>query len=175
MTDAMIEAAKGNVAEAGLDDRVEVRKGLIEDLPVESESIDWVISNCVISLSPEKARVYEEIARVLKPGGRMLVSDIVADNLPPFARALAGTVAGCVAGTTSEAEYVEGLRQAGLEDVEVRDRVRYDGKTLIGLAIDHYPALGILPAWVRGGLAGCVDGMGTDVQSVRVFARKPAA
>jgi SAM-dependent methyltransferase len=77
MTDAMIAKAKENILAANVSN-VEVRKGLIEELPVEDGAVDWVISNCVINLSPEKERVFNEIARVLKPGGTMLVSDIMA-------------------------------------------------------------------------------------------------
>ena len=72
MTDAMIDKARANIAEAGLEN-VEVRKSIIEKLPVEDNSVDWVISNCVINLSPDKPKVFAEIARVLKPGGRMIV------------------------------------------------------------------------------------------------------
>ena len=85
MTDEMIAKASENIAAAGVSN-VEVRKGLIEEMPVESDSVDWVISNCVINLSPEKAKVFAEIARVLKPGGRMSLSDIVVDEMPDWVR-----------------------------------------------------------------------------------------
>ena len=81
MTEEMIARARANIAAAGIEN-AEVRQGIIEELPVEDSSVDWVISNCVINLSPEKPRVFAEIARVLKPGGTMLVSDIVAEDLP---------------------------------------------------------------------------------------------
>ncbi len=129
MTDEMIAKAHENIAAAGVIN-VEVRKGLIEGLPVEDESIDWVISNCVINLSPEKDRVFGEIARVLKPGGRMLVSDIVVENLPQALRDNQFLYNGCVAGAISESQYVAGLKAAGLEDVTVKQRVLYDSQQI---------------------------------------------
>ncbi|MHC4442510.1 MAG: arsenite methyltransferase [Planctomycetota bacterium] len=132
MTDEMIVKARENIAASGLSN-AEVRKGIIEDLPVESSSVDWVISNCVINLSPEKPKVFSEIARVLKPGGRMLVSDIVVQDLPDWVRQNKALHTACVAGAISEQEYLQGLQAAGLENVEVRDRLVYDASQLKGL------------------------------------------
>ncbi len=129
MTDEMIAKANENIAQADVTN-VEVRKGLIEDLPVEDDSVDWVISNCVINLSPQKDRVFAEIARVLKPGGRMLVSDIVVENLPQALRDNQFLYNGCVAGAISESQYVAGLKAAGLEDVTVKQRVLYDSQQI---------------------------------------------
>jgi SAM-dependent methyltransferase len=129
MTDEMIAKAEKNIAASGLIN-VEVRKGIIEDLPVETSSVDWVISNCVINLSPEKNRVFAEIARVLKSGGRMLVSDIVVKELPELALQSQALYNSCIAGAISEESYVEGLRNAGLEEVEVRERLIYDANQL---------------------------------------------
>ena len=129
MTDEMITKAEKNIAASGLSN-VEVRKGIIEDLPVETSSVDWVISNCVINLSPEKNRVFAEIARVLKSGGRMLVSDIVVKNLPEWELQSQALYNSCIAGAISEESYVEGLRNAGLEEVEVRERLIYDANQL---------------------------------------------
>ncbi|MHC4414779.1 MAG: arsenite methyltransferase [Planctomycetota bacterium] len=129
MTDEMIARARENIDAAGLGN-VEVRKGLIEDLPVESESVDWVISNCVINLSPEKERVFAEIARVLKPGGRIAISDVVVKDLPAWLSADTSLYSGCVAGAISEEQYVGGLRDAGLIDVEVTDRLVYEADQL---------------------------------------------
>ena len=129
MTDEMIAKARENIAAAGLTN-VEVLKGEIEDLPVASASVDWVISNCVINLSPQKEKVFAEIARVLRPGGRMLISDIVVQDLPQWVRADKRLYSSCIAGAISEEEYLEGLRRAGLEDVEVRERIVYDAGQL---------------------------------------------
>jgi SAM-dependent methyltransferase len=125
MTDAMIRKARENIAAAGLSN-IEVREGIIEDLPVDDASVDWVISNCVINLSPEKPRVFAEIARVLKPGGRMLVSDIVAEDLPEEIAGNRSLYSSCLAGAIGEEAYLDGLRAAGLVDVEVKDRFVYD-------------------------------------------------
>lgn len=124
MTDDMIEAARNNAAHAGATN-VEVRKGLIEQLPVADASADWVISNCVINLSPEKDRVFRDIYRVLKPGGRFGVSDTVARNLPDWIRQESLAYTACVAGAISEDDYLTGLGAAGLVDAEVLDKLVY--------------------------------------------------
>ena len=119
MTDEMLELARRNAAEAGASN-VEFLKGRIESIPLPDASVDVVISNCVINLSTDKAAVLAEIARVLRPGGRMGVSDVVADDdLSPAERASRGSFAGCIAGALSFAEYRAGLDAVGLVDVEV--------------------------------------------------------
>jgi SAM-dependent methyltransferase len=177
MTDEMIERAQRNIAASDLTN-VEVRKGLIEKMPVESGSADWVISNCVINLSPEKHRVFAEIARVLKPGGRMSVSDIVVQDLPQWVQNDPRLYSGCVAGAISEQEYVQGLRDAGLTDVEVTGRVVYD--------VDQLAALVRSELSVKGPEAGCSCGsadedlaldiaedMAGRIRSLQFTARKP--
>ena len=119
MTDEMLELARRNAADAGITN-IHFLKGLIEQIPLPAGSVDVVISNCVITLSTDKAAVLTEIARVLKPGGRIGVSDVVAeDRLAPEQRAGRGSHVGCVAGALSKAEYVAGLEAAGFEDVFV--------------------------------------------------------
>ncbi len=125
MTDAMIAAARKNIEAHGAEN-IEVRKGIIEQLPVETGSVDWVISNCVINLSPEKSRVFAEIARVLKPGGRMSVSDIVVSELPIEIRQNESLYNSCIAGAISEDDYLAGLQNVGLIDVKVVDRLVYE-------------------------------------------------
>ena len=178
MTDEMIAKAKENVAAAGLEN-VEVRKGLIEDLPVESSSVDWVISNCVINLSPDKPKVFAEIARVLKPGGQLLISDVLVEDLPDWARQSEILHTSCVAGAVSEAEYVGGLRQAGLEDVEIRERMAYDAAQLRSLIdCDLAEAERALADWVgslgEGELDRMIESIAGKIASARVYARKPA-
>ncbi|HEX9933911.1 MAG TPA: arsenite methyltransferase [bacterium] len=126
MTPEMIERARQNAAEGGYDN-VEFRFGEAEAMPVEDGSVDWVISNCVINLSPDKPKVFREIARVLKPGGRFSISDIViGDALPDAFVRSARAWAGCVAGAIREADYVDGLLKAGLADAVVESRVKID-------------------------------------------------
>lgn len=173
MTDAMIETARSNIARAGAAN-VEVRKGVIESLPVEDGSVDWVISNCVINLSPEKDRVFAEIARVLRPGGRMLVSDLVADDLPAWARASRELLSACIAGAVSEAEYLQGLEKAGLTDVEVRERVVYDEEYIRAfLESEELPSSSCCGPMKAGMVKQIAKGLAGKVQSLRIAARKP--
>ena len=125
MTDETIRKAERNVAASGRRN-VEVRKGLVEELPVEDGTIDWVISNCVVNLSPEKERVFAEIFRVLKPGGRFRISDIVVEDFPARLRDNESLYISCIAGAIGEEEYLEGLRRAGLVEVEALERARHD-------------------------------------------------
>ena len=119
MTDEMLELARRNATEAGTTN-VEFRKGAIEALPLDDASVDVVISNCVINLAADKGAVLAEVARVLREGGRMGVSDVVADDdLSPRERAERGSYAGCVAGALSFGEYRAGLAAAGLEDITI--------------------------------------------------------
>jgi ubiquinone/menaquinone biosynthesis C-methylase UbiE len=119
MTEEMLELARKNAADAGVTNAVFL-EGLIEDVPLPGESVDVVISNCVINLSTEKPRVLAEIARVLKPGGRVGVSDVVADDhLSAAQRAERGSYFGCIAGALSRSEYEAGLVAAGLVAVSV--------------------------------------------------------
>jgi arsenite methyltransferase len=140
MTDEMIEAARANAAKAHCDN-IEVRRGLIEDLPVDDGSVDWVISNCVINLAPEKAPVFSEIARVLKPGGQFSISDIVVDTLPDWIRESAAAWSACVAGAISEQDYLAGLEAAGLKDVQVIERMVYDASQLRAILSEDIPGL----------------------------------
>jgi len=119
MTDEMLALAQRNAREAGVTN-VHFLKGLIEAIPLPAESVDVVVSNCVVNLSPEKPKVLAEIVRVLRPGGRVGISDIVAeDRLSPTDRAERGSHVGCIAGALSESEYRDGLTAVGLADVEV--------------------------------------------------------
>lgn len=119
MTDEMLELARENATRAGVTD-VEFLKGTIEDVPLPDASVDVVISNCVINLSVDKPKVLAEMFRVLTPGGRIGISDVVAeDHLSEADRAERGSYVGCIAGALSRIEYLEGLAAAGFTDAEV--------------------------------------------------------
>ncbi len=125
MTPAMIEKARANAAKSG-GSNVEFRLGEIEHLPVADASVDVVISNCVINLSPEKLQVFREAYRALKPGGRMLVSDLVLLRpLPPEVQKNVDLYVGCVAGASLKQDYLALMREAGFVDVEVVSENRY--------------------------------------------------
>jgi ubiquinone/menaquinone biosynthesis C-methylase UbiE len=119
MTDEMLDLARRNAAEAGATNVIFL-KGLIEEIPLPSGSVDVVISNCVINLSTDKPAVLNEIGRVLRPGGRIGISDVVAeDRLAHAERAERGSYVGCIAGALSKTEYEVGLEAAGFEQVAV--------------------------------------------------------
>jgi arsenite methyltransferase len=119
LTEEMLELARRNARDAGVEN-VAFLRGTIEELPLADETVDVVISNCVVNLSPAKDAVYGEIARVLRPGGRIGITDIVAENrLTPAERAERGSYVGCIAGAQSQAELERGLAAAGLVDVSV--------------------------------------------------------
>jgi arsenite methyltransferase len=119
MTDEMLALAHRNAAEAGVTN-AHFLKGVVEDVPLPAASVDVVISNCVINLSVDKPAVLTEISRVLRPGGRIGISDVVAeDRLTPAERAERGSYVGCIAGALSKAEYEAGLGAEGFEEISV--------------------------------------------------------
>jgi SAM-dependent methyltransferase len=166
MTPEMIERARKNAMTSG-HTNVEFRAGRIEALPVANASVDVVISNCVINLVPDKAAVYREVARVLRPGGRMVVSDVVLDA--PLPSSIAQSVAaltGCVAGASLRRDYMQTIEAAGLVDIEV-----VSDKNFGEMALTMVPE----------GLASAATAQGIDVvaiartvRSLTIRARKPA-
>jgi len=127
MTAEMIEKAREN-ARKGDYRNVEFRLGEIENLPMADNSVDVVISNCVINLSPDKKRVYEEAFRILKPGGRVMVSDIaLLKELPPALKGNIAAYVGCVAGATTREEYLATVAAVGFKDVEIVNEVNVKG------------------------------------------------
>lgn len=124
MTDEMLELGCRNATQAGVVN-VEFRKGYLEELPLTEESVDVVISNCVINLSGDKPKVLAEAARVLKPGGRFAVSDVIADpDMDDATRADVAAWTGCIAGALTETEFRQALAAAGLQNVEIRETDR---------------------------------------------------
>lgn len=132
MTPVMIEKARVNAERAGARN-VEFRQGQAENLPVENATADWIISNCVINLSPDKPRVFRELFRAMRPGGRLSISDIMVEALPWFLRRSTALYAACVSGAIPEAQYLQGLRDAGFTDVKVTERIVYDHDQVVGL------------------------------------------
>jgi arsenite methyltransferase len=121
MTDEMLALARQNAAQAGVEN-VEFIKGYIEDIPLPDSTVDVIVSNCVLNLSGDKPKVLREAARVLKPGGRFAVSDVIASpDMDEATRADLAAYTGCIAGALTEAEFREGLADAGLTDIEIRE------------------------------------------------------
>jgi ubiquinone/menaquinone biosynthesis C-methylase UbiE len=119
MTDEMLELARRNAADAGAEN-VEFLKGYIEDIPLPDGSVDVILSNCVINLAADKSKVFAEASRVLRPGGRFAVSDVVADpDMDDATRADMAAWTGCIAGALTREEFERGLTTAGLTDVEI--------------------------------------------------------
>jgi arsenite methyltransferase len=124
MTDEMLELARRNAAEAGIEN-VEFRKGYLEQLPLEDESVDVVISNCVVNLSGDKPKVLAEAARVLRAGGRFAISDVIADeDMDAATRADMQQWTGCIAGALTRQGFEQALTAAGLADIEVQETHR---------------------------------------------------
>lgn len=167
MTPEMLRRAEANAAAAGFTN-VEFRLGEAERLPVEDALVDWVVSNCVLNLSPDKPAVFREIHRVLRPGGRLLVADVVAEDLPEPLRADLTAWSSCLAGAMSEADYVAGLEAAGFAEVRVVGRLPYEAAQIEGL----------LGGAARQGGCGGEHGVGAGdltgkVCSATFSARKP--
>lgn len=126
MTDAMLEKANRNKEKMGVTN-VEFRKGQIEELPVDSETVDVIISNCVINLSPDKKAVFQEAYRVLRSGGKIAVSDMVTQGqFSPEERADVSKWAGCITGAEDAADYVRWLKAVGFSDISIRDKAQPD-------------------------------------------------
>ena len=175
MTPAMIEKARDNARQAGVTN-VEFRLGEAEAMPVADATADWVISNCVINLAPDKKKVFREVARVLKPGGRVAISDIVfADDAPELPASLATDpelYIACIAGAVRESEYLAAMLEAGLIDVAVTARMTYGEDALQGFFRETLERL-------DGGkrlesfLAGLKAAVAGRVWSARIVGRKP--
>ncbi|NOH03927.1 MAG: arsenite methyltransferase [Chloroflexi bacterium] len=163
MTPEMIERARANAKRVNAAN-VEFRQGFLEDLPVESDTVDVIISNCVINLSPDKQKVFGEAFRVLKPGGKLAVSDIVTDGeLPQEVRQSLAAWAGCVAGAVDAKDYVAMMEAVGFRDISIRP-VFFDKETVDSALGDMKLDAGSFPK----------DEIYKAVYSAKITAYKPA-
>lgn len=167
MTPEMLEKARKN-AEKEKYTNVEFRLGEIENLPVADDFADVIISNCVINLSPDKRRVFDEAFRVLRPGGRLMVSDLVIlKNLPDAVKKSIDAYVACIAGAMKKNDYLKAIRSAGFRDVKVVQETTYP----LGDAIDD-PTGGSLIASMNLSLKDLRD-LENAVASIKVHALKP--
>ena len=169
MTPDMVSRARENALKGGITN-VEFRQGEIENLPVESGTVDTIISNCVINLSPDKPKVFAEAFRVLRHGGRIAVSDIVLlEPLPDYVRDSVAAYTACVAGANLKADYLGAIKAAGFEDVEVV------GESVFDLDfIDMAPEL-MKEAESLGITEEMIEHISETIVSVKVQATKPAS
>ena len=175
MTPEMVQAAYVNLTKAGITN-FEIRLGEMEKMPVADGEVDWIISNCVINLSPDKAKVFAEAFRVLKPGGHLLVSDIVTHDLPESVRKDIAAWVTCIGGAIEEAEYIRLVKQAGFDQVEAVDRLLYDESSIRSMfcdstccgpaPVDLNAKPSSLPQTNLGGLVG-------RLASIKLSAQKP--
>ncbi len=170
MTPEMIAKAAQNAERAGATN-VEFRLGDAEQMPVPDASVDWIISNCVINLAPDKRKVFGEIARVLKPGGHVAISDIVTGDLPSIVRQCLASWAACVGGAINEDEYLAIMREVGLEDVQVIARQTYDVASVRGMIDELSASAALPPELVEAVLTPAVV---SQFWSARIIAAKPA-
>jgi arsenite methyltransferase len=177
MTPDMIKLARRNAKKMGMTN-VDFRFGEMEDMPLPNESVDVIISNCVINLSPDKDTVFREAYRVLRPGGRLSVSDIVVDgDLPEFIRNKLDAWAGCVAGALDERVYLGKIRAAGFAQVEVlsRDHSEVDKNTgwdEVQVIVAGDDSQEVKDRLREAGLSPC--DLASKVASIKVRAYKPA-
>jgi len=167
MTPEMIDKARENAIKANYEN-VEFRLGEIENIPVADDSVDVVISNCVINLSPDKRRVFKEAFRVLKPGGKLMVSDIVLmKELPGFIRDSVEAYVACVSGAMMKKEYLETIREAGFQQVKVIDEISFP----IEYMVNDPTAKAIVNK--MNAPTEKLDEIGDSVVSIKVEGKKP--
>jgi len=172
MTPEMIAQARENATKAGVEN-VEFRHGFIEEMPVENDTVDVLISNCVINLSPDKPAVFREAFRVLRPGGRVAVSDIVlTEPLPPAVAENMAAYVGCVAGASLLDDYLSYMKEAGFEDIQVAE----SQQAVESLPEDDPIVLSVLEetgSCCLDELSAEIKGIASHVLSAKVTARKP--
>jgi arsenite methyltransferase len=167
MTPEMVEKARENMEKGGYEN-VEFRLGEIENLPVADNSVDTIISNCVINLAPDKRKVFKEAFRVIKPGGRLMISDIVLlEDLPEKIKNSIEAYVGCVSGAILKDEYIKAVKEAGFQDVEVIDETSFPVESIVNdpTTKDLIEKFNIP--------AEKVEKVVNSVQSIKVSAAKP--
>ena len=165
MTPEMVDRARSSAKRLNIQN-VEFRQGFIEDLPVESNSVDVTISNCVINLAPDKNKVFAEVFRVLTPGGKLAVSDIVTDGpLPESIKKSLSAWAGCVAGAVEAKDYIGMMVAVGFTDVTVKP-VFFDKETVDSALADMGDAIDLKTV--------SRDDVYKAVYSAKITAYKPA-
>ena len=167
MTPEMLARARDTASRRGVSHFVEFRRGLIEDLPVTSDSVDVILSNCVINLSPDKEKVFAEAFRVLKPGGRLAVSDIVlSEPLPEALLGIGASYTACISGAMLASDYKQTMEQAGFVDIEY---TRSDAAFLVdGVCSDP-----VFEDAIEGVDPADLEAARENLWSYRYFARKP--
>jgi arsenite methyltransferase len=168
MTPEMIDKARGNARKSNVKN-VEFRLGEIENLPAADRSVDAIISNCVINLAPDKKRVFKEAFRVLKPGGRVMVSDIVLTQpLPENVRNSVEAYVGCIAGAALEADYLAAVKAAGFEDIKVVGESVFPVENIISEpeAVEIMQNLKLTPDRMRE--------LAATIKSAKISATRPA-
>ena len=169
MTDEMLDLARANVAEAGVGN-VELLRGLIEEIPLPDASVDVVLSNCVINLTPDKPRALAEAFRVLRPGGRFAVADIVSTRpMPEALRRQVELWSACVGGALAVDEYREALAAAGFADVDLEIVTTWDPADFGAVGEEALAASGLTPEGAKGLIASAL------VRARKPLARGPAA
>jgi arsenite methyltransferase len=167
MTPEMIDKARENAQKGGYEN-VEFRLGEIENIPAADKSVDVIVSNCVINLSPDKERVFKESYRVLRPGGRLMVSDIVLlKELPVVIKNSIDAYIGCLSGAIMKAEYIKKIREAGFQDVEILDETYFP---LECMANDQTAKALLDKANIPLEL---LNEIGTTIVSIKVTGKKP--
>jgi SAM-dependent methyltransferase len=167
MTPEMLARARRNAAKAGIAN-AEFREGRLENLPIATGTVDAVTSNCVINLVPDKAAVFKEVARILKPGGRLVISDIILDRaLPPQIEKDMYAYVGCISGAAMRESYFGMLKDAGLGEIEVLKDIDYGA-----VVIDHAPEEAARLA-AKAGIE--LDGLRGSIRSLTFRATKNAA
>ncbi len=167
MTAEMIEKAERN-ARAQQYENVEFRQGEIENLPLDNESVDVIISNCVINLSPDKPRVFREAFRVLKPGGKFIVADIVlTKDLPDSIKNSVEAYVGCIGGAELKDKYLKAIVDSGFEDVQILDAVPFSLDSVV-----HDPGAESILDSLNLSLEDA-EAIAHTIESIQVFGKKP--